>query len=145
MRAQEHSAYRDFGDRHVLLPFWNQERTHRARKVSDQFHFCVTSTNYTSAWYWTACLPLSNMFLYQSRLASAPAMCWTSPSPSNMALKQWNHRHSPRRPLGCLWHNQPSETAWEGLQHDKGLRPDVHDSHSTGELSLLRGTRREKK
>ena len=47
--------------------------------------------------------------------------------------------------LGCLWHCQPSETAWEGLQHDKGLLPDVHHLHSTGEPSFLRGTRREKK
>ena len=45
----------------------------------------------------------------------------------------------------CLIINQASETACEGLQHDKGLPPDVHDSHSTGEPSLLRGTRREKK
>ena len=56
-----------------------------------------------------------------------------------------NHRHSPRRYLGCLRHCQPSETAWEGLQHDKGLPPDVHDSHSTREPSFLRGTWREKK
>ena len=56
-----------------------------------------------------------------------------------------NHRHSPRRPIGCLWRSQPSETAWEDLQHDKGLPPDVHDSHSTGEPSFHRGTRREKK
>ena len=42
-RAQEHTTYRDSGDRHVLLHFWNQERTHRARKDSDQFPFCITS------------------------------------------------------------------------------------------------------
>ena len=56
-----------------------------------------------------------------------------------------NHRHSPCRPLGCLRHCQPSETAWEGLHHYKRLPPDVHDSHSIGEPSFLRGTRREKK
>ena len=33
----------------------------------------------------------------------------------------------------------------EGLQYDKRLPPDVHDSHSTGEPSFLRGTLREKK
>ena len=56
-----------------------------------------------------------------------------------------NHRHSPRRSLDCLWHCQPSETTWEGLQHDKGLPPDMHDSHSTEKPSFLRGTRREEK
>ena len=62
-----------------------------------------------------------------------------------MALKEGNHRHRPRRSLGCLRHCQPPETALEGLQPDKGLPPGVHDSHSTGEPSFLRGTRREKK
>ena len=38
------------------------------------------------------------------------------------ARRRWlwnseNQRHSPRRSRGCLRHCQPSETAWEGLQH----------------------------
>ena len=36
-----------------------------------------------------------------------------------------NHWHSTLRYLSCLWNSQPSETAWEGLQHDNGLPPDV--------------------
>ena len=114
-------------------------------------------SNCTSAWYWFACLPLSNMSLHQSRLASAAASsCTAQVLNLTQHYRRWlwdmeNHRQSPRIYLGCLWHSQHSETDWEGLQHDKGLLPDVHDSHSVlenrrffveldGERSLPQGS-----
>ena len=69
----------------------------------------------------------------------------TRPAQGRWLWNRGNHRHSLRRSLACVWHIQPPESAWEGLQHDKGLPPDGLDSHSTGEPSILRRTRREKK
>ena len=71
-RAQEHPAYWDSGDRHVFLPFWNQEKTHRTPvtepPVPEQAGFSPANLALPRCWRWL----------------------WNGE----------NHRHSPPRSLG---------------------------------------------
>ena len=92
--AQRVPMHRDSGDRYLLLPFWNHERTQLARKASDQFPFVSPVQTVRAP---DAEPPVSHYRAcpYHSRLASASLnhalpRCWTSPSISRVALKQGN-------------------------------------------------------